>query len=131
MGRKDAQKQLELAEKHLDRVQSAGFEPTDWDDLVIYGFYCLEATVMAAAIHFGVEVKRTHWSKADASETLHASKGLPEVKDLLESLNQARKAMAYGDVPRPDLDPEDIAAQIEAYVDEVGTMIRSGDEKDE
>jgi hypothetical protein len=44
---------LECAEHHLARVQRAKDEPTDWYDLTIYGFYCVEAAVMAAASHVG------------------------------------------------------------------------------
>ena len=39
---------LALARHHLKRVLSAWDDPTDWDDLSLYGFYCLEAAVEAA-----------------------------------------------------------------------------------
>jgi len=42
-------KKLALARHHLKRVLSAWDDPTDWDDLSLYGFYCLEAAVEAAA----------------------------------------------------------------------------------
>lgn len=40
---------LPLARRHLKRVLSAWDDPTDWDDLSLYGFYCLEASIEAAA----------------------------------------------------------------------------------
>ena len=39
------EEKVALARKHLDRVLDAWDEPTDWDDLSLYGFYCLEAAV--------------------------------------------------------------------------------------
>jgi len=32
---------LALARRHLERVQQAWDDPLDWDDLSLYGFYCL------------------------------------------------------------------------------------------
>jgi hypothetical protein len=121
---------LEIAKKHLDRVLAAWDEPTDWDDLSLYGFYCLEAAVEAAALHFGLCIPKKHWEKVSLAEDLQKKKGLPDIGDLLRDLNNARKAAAYGDMDRPDLDPEDIASQIEEYVDTVAALIEA-DETDE
>ena len=60
MGNIRAKEQLKVARRHLERVQGAWDAPTDWSDLSLYGFYCLEAAVMAAAKYFGIDVKRTH-----------------------------------------------------------------------
>lgn len=68
-------RKLELAKRHLDRVLGAWTEPTDWDDLSLYGFYCLEAAVEAAALHFGLRTSRKHWEKVDLAEDLHNKKG--------------------------------------------------------
>jgi len=38
----DAEGKLKLARRHLERVLAAWDTPTDWDDLSLYGFYCLE-----------------------------------------------------------------------------------------
>jgi hypothetical protein len=38
---------------------------------------------------------------------------------LLRDLNDARKAVAYGDVTRPQLNAEDVASEIEDYVEAV------------
>lgn len=114
---------LQLAKRHLERVLVAWSEPTDWDNLSLYGFYCLEAAVEAAALHFGMYTSKKHWEKVDVAEDLRNTKGLPDISDLLCDLNEARKAAAYGDVDRPDLNAEDIASQIEQYVDEVAALI--------
>lgn len=123
-------RKLELAKRHLDRVLTAWTEPTDWDDLSLYGFYCLEAAVEAAALHFGLRTSKRHWDKVDLAEDLHTKRGLPDIRDLLRDLNDARKATAYGDMDRPDLNAEDIASQIEGYVDAVAAVIAS-EETDE
>ena len=116
-------RKLELAKRHLERVQAAWTDPTDWDDLSLYGFYCLEAAVEAAALHFGLRTSKKHWEKLDLATDLHKNEGLPDIRALLSDLNNARKAAAYGDMDRPDLDAEDIASQIEAYVDMVVAII--------
>lgn len=123
-------RKLELAKRHLERVLVAWTEPTDWDDLSLYGFYCLEAAVEAAALHFGLRTSKKHWEKVDLAEDLHTKRGLPDIGDLLRDLNDARKAAAYGDMDRPDLDAEDIASQIEEYVNAV-TAIIAAEETDE
>src|SRR5437773_10251152 len=121
-------RKLDLAKGHLERVQAAWTEPTDWDDLSLYGFYCLEAAVEAAALHFGLRTSRKHWEKVDLAADLHNQHGLPDVTELLRDLNEARKATAYGDVALPELDAEDIAVDIERYVHAVAALVGSDDE---
>lgn len=118
-----AEDKLSLARRHLDRVLSAWDVPTDWDDLSLYGFYSLEAAVEAAAIHVGLKTSTKHWEKADVAGELPASHGLPDVVQLLRDLNDARKSAAYGDVPAPDLNAEDVASESERYVDAVATLV--------
>src|SRR5262245_57016956 len=101
---KDKFSQLQLARKHLQRVQAAWDEPTDWDDLALYGFYCLEAAVEAATLHYGGSSSRNHSDKVQMAARLSEKHGLPNVGDLLIDLNSARKAAAYGDVEAPELD---------------------------
>ena len=113
---------LELAKKHLERVQGA-WDPPDWPDLALYGFYCLENAVMAAALHTGIVPQKTHPAKANAALQLATSHGLADVSSLLVQLNDARKAEAYGDVARPDLDPEDVARELEMYVESVEELL--------
>lgn len=59
----------------------------------------------------------------DLAKDLHNKRGLPDIAGLLSDLNDARKAAAYGDMERPDLDAEDIASQIEVYVNAVAALI--------
>lgn len=61
---------------------------------------------------------------------LHQEKGLPDIADLLLKLNDARKATAYGDVERPDLDAEGIASEIEEYVETVKDLLSGGEDDD-
>src|SRR2546427_54744 len=68
---------LRLARRHLERVQAAWDTPTDWDDLSIYGLYCLEAPVEAAATHVGLMTSKKHWEKADIAGELHKKHGFP------------------------------------------------------
>jgi hypothetical protein len=114
---------LKLAQRHLERVQTAWGTPTDWDDLSLYGFYCLEAAVEAAALLLKLRTSRKHWEKADIAETLHEKHGLPDVAQLLRDLNEARKSVAYGDTPVPDLDAEGVASEIEEYVEAVAKLV--------
>jgi hypothetical protein len=117
---------LELAKRHLERVQSAWDEPTDWDDLSLYGFYCLEAAVEAAALHLRLGTSKKHWEKVAIALKLHKKQRLPDISELLSDLNEARKAAAYGDTEWPDLDAEGIASDIEEYVDAVTTLLTKG-----
>jgi hypothetical protein len=66
---------------------------------------------------------KKHWEKADVADELHKKHGLPDVGKLLRDLNDARKAAAYGDVPAPHLDAEDVASEIERYVDAVTKLL--------
>jgi hypothetical protein len=119
----DAKAFLSRAESHLTRARAAAPHPTDWYDLTIYGFYCLEAAVMAAATHARLPTARTHPAKAAAAETLARDLGLPDVSVLLPMLNAARKAAAYGDTTLPPLDPVRLVRELERYVAAVGQMI--------
>lgn len=119
-------RKLAVATRHLKRVQAAWDNPTDWDDLSLYGFYCLEAAVEAAALHFDWRTSKKHWEKVDTASALHNEKGLPDVSDLLRELNNARKAAAYGDTEVPDLEAESIASQIEEYVNAITALLSEG-----
>jgi hypothetical protein len=121
-------KKLALALHHLERVRSAWEDPTNWDDLSLYGFYCLEAAVEAAAVHVGMKTSKKHWEKADVARELHEKQGLPDIERLLRDLNDARKSAAYGDIPAPDLHAEDVAREIEVYVDAVADVVERTDD---
>lgn len=114
---------MDLAREHLDRVQAAWDEPTDWVDLTLYGFYCLENAIVAAAQALGWPIKHTHPAKAEAARRLHVEHGLPDVSELLAKLNEARKAAAYGDVELPDLSAEEVAVALEQYVDRAAGLV--------
>ena len=131
MSHTEAEKYLSLARKHLERVLVAWDKPTDWADLSLYGFYCLEASIVAAALKVGLEPSRSHPGKAKAASSLQAH-SLPDVAELLSNLNVARKAAAYGDVDFPELDAEDLATRIEEYVEAVATLLadESGESTD-
>jgi len=117
-----ARQRLNLAKRHLKRVQAA-WDPPDWLDLAMYGFYCLEHAVSAAATRAKIKFGKTHPSKADAARELAARHGLPDVSSLLVELNDARKSVAYGDISMPHLDPEDVAIEVEEYVDAVEAFL--------
>ena len=78
-----ARESLDVARRHLARVQEASIEPTDWADLSVYGFACLEACVVAAALHLGRPRPGSHFAKADEARRLHVESGLPDIEDLL------------------------------------------------
>ena len=59
----NAPEKLSLAKDHLDRVLAAWGEPTDWKDLSVYGFSCLEAAVDAVSMHVGSSRRWDHTSR--------------------------------------------------------------------
>lgn len=115
-----AEDSFRLALSHLERVQTAWDDPTDWADLSLYGFYCLEACIVAASLRLGEQAPRGHRAKVGAGRRLHKQHGLPDIEVLLVNLNAMRKYAAYGDTEPPgDLEPEDVACSIEEYVESV------------
>ncbi len=121
-----AEDSYQLARAHLERVEASWDDPTDWADLSTYGFYCLEACVVAAALHLGHKRPQNHSDKAETAALLAEEHGLPDLWDLLRDLNDMRKHEAYGDVDAPDgLNAEEVAAAIEEYVEFVGSFLQS------
>ena len=118
-----ADDKLTLARRHLERVQVAWYDPTDWADLFIYGFYALEAAVDAACMHAGIDTARHHAARANAAAALASSHGLPDVSELLRDLNEGRKHQSYGDVDPPELSAGETAAAIETYVESVAALV--------
>ena len=119
-----AKDSLQLAHSHLERVQTAAWDPADWANLSSYGLYCLEACIVAAALHLKRPRPGSHVAKGATARFLSKEHGLPDVEDLLADLNAMRKHQAYGDTEAPvGLDPEDTACMIEAYVDVVQAML--------
>jgi uncharacterized protein YutE (UPF0331/DUF86 family) len=119
-------KKIELARKHLRKVLEAWDDPTDWDDLYMYGLYCLEAAVVAAVLNAGWRISKKHWEKANLAVRLHENHGLTDVSQLLRDLNEGRKVLAYDDIDieSPDMSAEDISRQIEEFVEEVDKFIK-------
>jgi len=113
---------IELARKHLEKVL-VSWNPPDWADLSVYGFYCLEAAVDAAALKLGIDIQAQHWSRVNVAKELHTMHGLPNVSNLLKDLNDVRKSEAYGDIDAPEMDAEEVSAEIERYVDAVSKII--------
>ena len=122
----EADNKLALALRHLEHVQAAWDEPTDWDDLSLYGFYALEAAVDAACIQLGISTARAHAARVDACLKLSSCHGLRDVSDLLRDLNDARKSVAYGDIEMPDLAPEEVAHDIKVFIEDVRLLIQEG-----
>ena len=119
-----AEESFKVALRHLERVDAAWFDPTDWMTVAFSGFYCLEACVVAASLHLGWNRPGQHRKKVRAAERLNRDHDLPDIGDLLIVLNTMRKHEAYGDIDRPEgLDPEDIAAMIDEYVKAVRQLM--------
>ena len=117
---------LKLARQHLGRAQSAAWGDVDWTDLSTYGFYCLEAGVVAAATHVEMKLVRSHQGKADAARELAKKHKLPDVSELLGDLNTARKAYCYGGIEAPEhLEPENLSELLETFVDAVDQLLKT------
>ncbi len=114
---------MELARRHLQRVQDAWEDPTDWADLSFYGLYALEAAVDAVLLFLDKEVRPAHWHRADAAKQLASEQGLDDVSELIRDLNEVRKSEAYGDVIAPELDAAEVASTIEEYIDAVAARV--------
>lgn len=126
----DPPEKLTLARRHLKPVDVAGYDPTDWADLSIYGFYALEAAVDAACLHSGIDTaRRHHAARAGAAAALASSHGLPDVSELLRDLNEGRKHQSYGEVDAPELSAEETAAAIETHVESVATLVARAAER--
>lgn len=125
--RDEVKHKLELADRHLGRVQEAALDPIDWAVLSTFGLHALEAAVDAAALFLDLDVQPKHWVRQDTAERLATDYGLPPVRDLLNDLNETRKAEAYGDVAAPPtLDADEVAIRIEAFLHSVTEIVEAG-----
>ena len=72
----------------------------------------------------GLPRPNTHPQKVQKVRQFASSYGLPDVGDLLVDLNNKRKHEAYGDIDAPEnLDPQDVAAEIDEYVEAVNRFL--------
>lgn len=128
MSIQEARKQLSTAKKHLERVQTASFEPTDEgrEEGVTWAFYAYENCVAALAEALELPWKKIHKEKAELASRLH-EEGIVsrDIKSTLEELNELRKDVQYGE-PGPDLmevDLEELASELEEFIDEAEQII--------
>lgn len=61
---------------------------------------------------------------------LNSKHGLPDVGDLLRTLNEARKSAAYGDVEAAELDAQDLVSALQEYVEAVAALVGADAEDD-
>ncbi len=119
-----AAESFQIALNHRERVLASWDDPTDWAILATFGFYCLEACVAAVALHLGMPRPNTHPKKVQEARQFASVHGLPDVGDLLVDLNNMRKHEAYGDIDPPEnLDPQDVATEIDEYVEAVNRFL--------
>ena len=112
----------------MERVQAAVCEEPDPEEAVIWAFYAYENCVVALAERFGWKWTKNHREKADLARRLH-DEGLisRDIGDELVALNNLRKDVAY-EHPGPELqeiDLEDMAVELEKFIDEVDSRIGS------
>ena len=123
----EARKHSAIARKHLDKVQTAAWEP-DPESAVTWAFYAYENCLAALAARYGRKLTRNHHEKAKLARKLYAD-GLisRDVGDELEELNSLRKDVAY-DEPGPELqerDLESLASELEEFITETESRIDS------
>ena len=123
----EARKHSAIARKHLDKVQTAAWEP-DPESAVTWAFYAYENCLAALAARYGRKLTRNHHEKAELARKLYAD-GLisRDVGDELEELNSLRKDVAY-DEPGPELqerDLESLASELEEFITETESRIDS------
>lgn len=124
--KKTPEHHLTVAEKHLKKVQGAWSEPTDWSDLTVYGFACLEALIHAAWVAIGRSTATDHKKKVQMSETLHHDYALTDISELMVKLNNGRKANIYGDedFDESEYEAEEVARRIEEFFNEVQAFVQ-------
>lgn len=128
MSLRGARKALSIAQRHLERVQVAWWEPADAVQAVTFAFYAYENAVVALAELHGRRWTKNHYEKAELARQLF-QEGLisVDVSDRLREFNGLRKDVAY-DEPGNELaqlDLEGIAIDLENFVEEVSRMIEA------
>lgn len=126
MPRDEALKALERARKQCDRVNEASWDPQEPELAVTWAFYAYENGITAVAEALMIPWQKTHPSKVALARKLFQDKVLlVDIADLLQSLNDLRKDVQYGDPGRDlsEVDLEDLATQLEVFLDEVERIV--------
>jgi hypothetical protein len=123
-----ARKALNIATRHLERVQTAWWEPADAVEAVTFAFYAYENAIVAIAELNGRRWTKNHYEKAELAHQL-SEEGLltTDVSDRLREFNDLRKDVAY-DEPGPELaqlDLEGVATELERFIDEVTALVEA------
>ena len=131
MGILEARAALKRAQSQLERVQTAWIDPPDPVEAVTFAFYSYENAVVAVAEANNIKWTKSHYEKADLAARLFRDGILSvDVEDRLRQLNTMRKDVAYGE-PGPELeqmDLEDLAIELEQFLDEVERIIDAAEE---
>jgi len=133
MGILEARAALKRAQSQLERVQTAWIDPPDPVEAVTFAFYGYENGVVAVAEAKNIRWTKSHYEKADLAARLFRDGILSvDVEDRLRQLNTVRKDVAYGE-PGPELeqmDLEDLAIELEQFLDEVERIIDAAEENE-
>lgn len=94
MSLRGARKALSIAQRHLERVQVAWWEPADAVQAVTFAFYAYENAVVALAELHGRRWTKNHYEKAELARQLF-QEGLisVDVSDRLREFNELRKML--------------------------------------
>ncbi len=131
VGLPEAVKALIKARSQLERVQVAGFDPPDPVEAVTFAFYGYENAIVAAAEAKGIKWTKNHYEKAKLARKLCDDAILTtDVQERLLQLNDLRKDVAYGEpgAELEEVDLEDLASDLEHFIDEVEAVISSSEE---
>lgn len=126
MGLKQARDALKRAKSQLERVQTASWSPEDPIEAVTFAFYAYENAVVAVAEAKGAKWTKNHYEKARLAGRF-VKQGIlsTNVEERLLELNRLRKDVAYGEPGQEleQLDLEDLATELEEFIDEVEKVV--------
>ena len=114
----EARSRIALARGHLQRVQSAAWEP-DAENAITWAFYVYEVCVTALAELHSLEWSPNHLHKARLARRLHGEGRISrDISDLLGELNRLRKDVAYeGAGPElEEIDLEGLASELQEFI---------------
>src|SRR5947207_1095088 len=128
---RDARASLMLAQAQLERAQVAWWEPSDPADCVTNAFYDYENAVTAAMLARGRKRTHRHPEKVAMARELYEENLLKtDVSSLLQTLNDARKDVQYGEpgYQLRQIHLESLVSDLEEFTDEVEAMLNELDE---